>query len=142
VPFTDNLPITKKMSTTRTKAAAAALAASLLLVASGPAASAKSGEVIRRGRCTGASTWKLKVKPDNGRIEAEFEVDQNRNGVRWIVLMGDNGVRVFTGSAVTVAPSGSFEVARRIPNRAGADNIVARATNPATGEVCRGTATL
>ena len=82
------------------------------------------------------------AEADLRRIEAEFEVDQNRNGVRWTVLMGDNGVRVFTGSAVTVAPSGSFEVNRRIPNRAGTDTIVARATNPATGEVCRGTAVL
>lgn len=136
------MPTTRTTSTTRTKAAAAALAASLILLVNSPAASAKSGDVIRRGRCTGASTWKLKVKPDDGRIEAEFEVDQNRNGVRWTVLMGDNGVRVFTGSAVTVGPSGSFEVNRRIPNRAGADTIVARATNPATGEVCRGVAVL
>lgn len=130
------------MTTTRTKSAAAALAAGLLLLTASPAASAKAGDVVRTGRCTGASTWKLKVKPDNGRIEAEFEVDQNRNGVRWTVLMGDNGVRVFSGSAVTVAPSGSFEVNRLIPNRAGSDTIVARATNPATGEVCRGTAVL
>ena len=33
------------------------------------------------GKCTGNSTSKLKVKPDNGGLETEFEVDQNRNGV-------------------------------------------------------------
>ena len=34
------------------------------------------------------------------------------------------------------APSGSFTVARRIPNRAGTDNVVAAAKNAKTGESC------
>ena len=33
------------------------------------------------GSCSGGSTAKLKVKHDDGRLETEFEVDQNRNGV-------------------------------------------------------------
>ena len=33
------------------------------------------------GNCTSGATSKLKAKPDDGRLEVEFEVDQNRNGV-------------------------------------------------------------
>ena len=39
------------------------------------------------GDCSGRSTSKLKVKPDGGRLETEFEVDQNRNGVTWKVTI-------------------------------------------------------
>ena len=42
-------------------------------------------------KCTDGSTAKLKVKPDNGRLETEFEVDQNRNGVTWKVTITRNG---------------------------------------------------
>ena len=41
-------------------------------------------EATRRGRvagtCTDSSRAKLKLKPDDGRVEVEFEVDENRNG--------------------------------------------------------------
>jgi hypothetical protein len=118
---------------------AAMLVASLAAVA-GPVA-AKDGDVIRRGQCTGASTWKLKLSPENGRIEVEFEVDQNRNGKLWNVRLKDNGTLAWTGSRDTRTPSGSFTVRRLVTNRAGADRIVARAVNPRSGEICRGAAT-
>jgi hypothetical protein len=88
--------------------------------------------------CSARSTWKLKAGPDNGAIETEFEVDSNRVGQKWNVVIKDNGVRVFAGSRITTAPSGSFTVNRRIPNRAGVDHIVASAKNPASGETCVG----
>ena len=112
-------------------------AATALLVPAAPGF-AKDGEVIRRGSCTGASDWKLKAKPDDGRLEVEFEVDSNRNGQVWSVRMTDNGVQVFSGTRTTQPPSGSFSVERRIANRAGADTIRARATNARTGESCTG----
>ena len=62
------------------------------------------------GTCTDSSRAKLKLKPDNGRVEVEFEVDENRNGSRWGVTLKRNGTRVLSRSAVTGAPSGSFEV--------------------------------
>lgn len=43
--------------------------ASLVAVA-GPVA-AKDGDIIRRGQCTGASTWKLKLSLENGRGRRE-----------------------------------------------------------------------
>ena len=57
---------------------AAAAAAATMAV---PAASSASDDDIRQaGECTAASSSKIKVKPDDGGLEVEFEVDQNRNG--------------------------------------------------------------
>ena len=100
---------------------------------------AKDGDVLVRGSCTGASTAKLKLSPENGRIEVEFEVDQNRNGVRWNVVLTRNGVRVAALSRVTRAPSGSFEARRVISNRPGRDVVRAIATR--NGERCSARAT-
>jgi hypothetical protein len=116
----------------------AILAGSLL--ASVPAY-ANSSDVIKRGTCSNASTYKLKLSAENSRIETDFEVDSNVVGQTWNVKLSDNGTQFFSGSRVTKAPSGSFEVRKLTRNRAGADNITARATNPATGEVCSASAT-
>ena len=70
------------------------------------------------GSCTAGSSAKLKAKPDDGRLETEFEVDQNRSGRRWNVVIRRNGVVVFRGSRITRPPSGSFSVNRRIGNAA------------------------
>ena len=82
---------------------AVGLATSLLAV--GTAASAKAGDVVRTGACSGASDWKLKLSPDNGRIELEFEVDQNKVGATWAVRIKQNGTRIFIGKRMTKAPS-------------------------------------
>jgi hypothetical protein len=102
---------------------------------------ANSGDVITRGQCSGASVWKLKLGYENGRLETEFEVDQNVNGRLWYVSMYQNGAVVYRGSRYTQAPSGSFEVRRLLVNRAGRDRVAARAVNARTGEVCLGSAT-
>jgi len=120
--------------------AVAALAAALLVAA--PAALAgndRDREVIRTGNCSAGSNWKLKAKNEDGRIEVEFEVDQNRNGVRWHVVLRRNGTPFFTGSRVTRPPSGSFELRRVTTDGPGTDVITARATSP-SGQVCRATA--
>jgi hypothetical protein len=106
------------------------------------AASALAGdrEVRRAGTCTGAASAKLKHKDEDGRIEVEFEVDQNRNGVRWAVVLRQRGVVVFAGTRTTRGPSGSFELRRLLPNPSGPDLIKARATSP-SGQVCRASAT-
>ncbi len=120
-----------------TRLGIAGAAAAMLVggVVAGPV-SAKDGEIIRRGSCSGTTDWKLKAKPDDGRIEVEFEVDSNRNGQVWAVRITDNGVQVFSGNRTTQPPSGSFEVERKIANRAGADNIRATARNNRSGETC------
>ena len=127
------------MSAIRTLATGSALAALVAVgVTAAPAASAKGLEVRSAGSCSIASTWKLKAKADNGRIQVEYEVDSNRVGQTWAVRILDNGVRVAAGTATTVAPSGSFTFSRIIPNVAGTDTIVGVATKAATGETCRG----
>ena len=102
---------------------------------------ADDGDVIRRGSCSGASDWKLKLSPEDGRIEVEFEVDQNRVGRTWAVRIFQNGNRIFAGQRVTQAPSGSFEVDLLARNTAGSDTFRARATDLASGETCVGRAT-
>jgi hypothetical protein len=104
-----------------------------------PAASAKDGDgrVERSGDCSGRSDWDLKAKHDDGRLEAEFEVDQNKNGVQWHVILKQNGDKVREANRVTQAPSGSFSFEKRLPDTAGTDKIVGVATR-ANGERCRG----
>ena len=104
-------------------------------------ASGGSADVRANGSCSAASTWKLKAKPDNGRIDLEFEVDSNVNGQTWAVRIRDNGHLVFSGNRTTHAPSGSFTVDRLVTNRAGSDAFVGRATNATTGESCVGRVT-
>jgi len=119
---------------------AVGLATSLL--AAGTAASAKAGDVVKTGACSGSSDWKLKLSPDNGRIELEFEVDQNKVGATWAVRIKENGVRIFAGKRVTKAPSGSFTVRLLAKDHAGTDRFRASATNVATGESCVGRASI
>jgi hypothetical protein len=71
---------------------------------------AKDGEVIRTGACTNRSDWKLKLSPENGRIEVQFEVDTPRVGQVWRVRLFQNGNLTFQGTRTTQAPSGSFEL--------------------------------
>ena len=98
-------------------------------------------EVIKRGSCSGNATWKLKAKADDGRIETEFEVDQNRVGRKWHAVIKQNGIVRADVIKTTQAPSGSFEVRRVLPNMGGGDFIVAKATALASGQTCRGALT-
>ena len=109
----------------------AVLGATLVLAAAG---AAKDGDVLRAGTCTQASTSKLKLGPEDGGIEVEFEVDQNRNGVRWKVVVVRNGSVVASRTRVTRGPSGSFELELVTRNVSGTDRFVARATR--AGETC------
>jgi hypothetical protein len=119
-----------------------ALAAAALTAASSAAPAKRGPQVLRSGKCSGSSTWKLKLKNDDGRLETEFEVDQNVVGKRWNVVLKRNGIVVFRGVKVTRGPSGSFEARKLLGNSPGRDRVVATARALAGGEVCRGAATL
>jgi hypothetical protein len=125
----------------RRRLAAGGLLLSVALLAVPGGTLAKDGDIIRRGSCSGATDWKLKLSEEDGRIEAEAEIDQNRNGVTWEWRFKNDGVRFAKGTATTRAPSGSFEVRRLTTDGAGSDTIVFRAVNPRSGEVCRAVAT-
>lgn len=119
------------------------LAATFLSLPLVPVAAHASGggiDVRKSGSCSRHSTWKLKLSKDDGRIETDFEVDQNRVGRKWRVTLKRNGNRFFRGIRITQAPSGSFEVRRFTNNGAGTDKIVARARNLRSGELCKGVA--
>jgi hypothetical protein len=99
-----------------------------------PAALAKnSPHRVVRGTCTQESTSKLKLSREDRGIEVEFQVDQNRNGVPWNVVLRRNGHRVASFRATTHAPGGSFEIRRVLAGKPGS-SIAARATR--SGEAC------
>jgi hypothetical protein len=110
------------------------LVAALAVPAVGSSAAAKDGDVIVRAACSAGSTAKLKLSGEAGRIEVEVEVDQNRNGVSWTVVLTRDSVRVSRVTRLTRAPSGSFTLRRSVANPAGADVIRAVATR--RGERC------
>jgi hypothetical protein len=122
------------MSRIRVLIGAGLIAGTILSVPS--PAMAKAGDVIRTGSCSGSADWKLKVGPDNGRWEVQFEVDSNRVGQTWRVKIRDNGVLRYNRLQVTTAPSGSFTTHKFIRDMAGTDNIVARARNIRSGQTC------
>ena len=116
----------------KTIASIAATAMGAAVLATG--AAAKDGDVLVAGTCTGPSHAKLKLSEEDGGIEVEFEVDQNRNGVRWTVTLFRNGTQVARRVRVTHGPSGSFEARFVTVNRPGVDRLVAKAAR--AGERC------
>lgn len=126
----------------RRTAILAASAATLSTVALLPATAHASGSDLRvqkSGACA-SGVWKLKAKPDDGRLEIEFEIDTNRSGQTWNVKIKDNGASVFSGNRTTGGRSGSFSVETKTANRAGTDTIKATATR--NGTTCSGTVNL
>jgi hypothetical protein len=111
------------------------------MVAMPAAVAAKDGDIVRTGACSNHSDWKLKLSPENGKIEVEFEVDTPKSGQDWKVRIKKNGNVIWSGVRTTNLASGSFTVRKVTGNPAGADAFVGRAVNRTTGEVCRGTAT-
>jgi hypothetical protein len=118
----------------RTFIVSSIVAAAALLALGSTALGAGNPGVLKTGKCSAGTTWKLKAKRDDGGVEAEFEVDQNRFGRRWSVVLSRNGSVVFRGVRRTVAPSGSFEVRKILP---GGGRIVATAKALAGGQTCR-----
>jgi hypothetical protein len=119
-----------------------ALALPLTTVAPAVASHGGGGGVRSHGGCQGAAVWRLKVKPDDGRLELEAEVDSNHRGQVWRWRIMHNGSRSAKGSSTTSGSSGSFTVHRRMADLAGTDHFTFRAVRRANGQVCRGTISL
>ncbi len=125
---------------TRTLSTVAALTAvSGIVAATSPAALANNDDRVRRGSCSGSTDWKVKVGPEDGRLEVEGEVDSTRSGQTWRWRLVHNGSVSASGTRTTGGASGSFEVRRVSVNLRGTDSFVFRAVNVRSGEVCRGT---
>jgi hypothetical protein len=120
----------------KTTATAVLLITATLPVLGAGAAQANDRDVVRHGTCSGHTHWKIKAKPDDGRIEVESEIDSNRNGQVWRWALRHDGRVAARGRSTTHRPSGSFEVERRTSNSSGTDAFSFRAVNRATGEVC------
>jgi hypothetical protein len=115
------------------------LAGALALTVMGTATAASASDAVeRRGSCTSSSDWKIKAKPDDGRVQVEYEVESNRGRQTWHVRLFQNGMKFFSGDRTTGAASHSFTVRVFRPNTVGTDAFTARATNASTGEVCGG----
>ncbi|MGA9160633.1 MAG: hypothetical protein WB297_07185 [Actinomycetota bacterium] len=123
------------------KGIAFALVTAFVLLVPAAVASAGQNDVIERGSCSNSSDWKLKVSPDNGRLEVEYEVDQNVSGDQWRVKIRHDGDLAFGGTRTTRGASGSFTVRILENDTASSDVFRARARNVSTDEVCVGSAT-
>jgi hypothetical protein len=122
--------------------AVTALIAPLSTIAPAHASHGGGNDVRNSGSCLRSAHWKLKAKPDDGRLEVEGEVDSNHSGQVWHWVLKHNGSVSSKGKATTHGRSGSFSVERRMANLAGKDHITFRAERAATGEVCRGKVSL
>jgi hypothetical protein len=114
----------------------------LALLAMPTPAFAGDRDVERSGSCSGRSDWELKLSPEDGGIEVEFEIDQNVVGDTWRVVIRQNGDVLKRGRRTTEGPSGSFEFRAVGDNTAGTDRFRARAVNLSTGETCVGRASI
>ena len=119
---------------TTTIAATALVAAAVPVLAASAAPAGDDDETIRRGSCSSGATWKIKAKPDDGRLEVEAEIDSNRVGQTWTWVLRHNGSVSARGASRTTGRSGSFEVERKTVDAPGADTFRFRATHD--GAVC------
>ena len=116
--------------------------AALLAVPAGAGARDGNGDGVRAsGTCGGGVRSELKVKADDGAIEAEFELHQARGGSAWRVVIVHEGRVAWRGTVRTVRTTGAFTLARRLPDLSGADRVSIRAAG-SQGISCRASATL
>ncbi|HSF60901.1 MAG TPA: hypothetical protein VLA69_04345 [Gaiellaceae bacterium] len=97
-------------------------------------------DVRRTGTCSRSSEFRLRLRSDDDVIRVEFEIESNRRGARWAVILLHERRIVFRGNLRT-DDGGSVELRRSVPNWFGADSFVVRATGPRS-ETCRVSAQL
>src|SRR6478672_10698003 len=90
--------------------AGAAVATAVLSLAAPPALGRNNDDRERRGSCSGSSDWKVKVGPEDGRLEVEGEIDSSRRGQTWRWRLNHDGSLSASGVRTTGGRSGSFEV--------------------------------
>jgi hypothetical protein len=120
----------------------AAVSLALALCAPGSALAHGGGDQDVRvsGTCGEGASSQLRLRAKDGAIRVEFEVDANRAGKRWSVVLVHERRVAWRGRARTRS-GGSFRIRRSIPDFGGADQITARASGP-HGNTCVATGLL
>ena len=130
-----------------TRFSLAVVLALLALVVLGPASALARGgggsrpEVRASGSCGRGASSNIKIKARDGGLEVEFEVDSNRRGQRWRVVLVHERRLAARGHARTRGRSGSFSFERRMRNYGGPDFVLGRAYGP-RGLTCVASAVL
>lgn len=121
----------------RPRAIFASILSLTILAVALPASAVAAPERERDGFCRAGSEWNLYVGREDGRrLEVDFEVDSERRGERWRVVLKNDG-KVFHRSTRRTNQAGEFDIERYTRDGSGKDKIVARAKSLRTGEVCR-----
>jgi hypothetical protein len=105
-----------------------------------PAQPARRAEVRVAGSCGRGATAKLKLKEDDGGIEAELEIVRSTARGSWRVVMVHER-RVEYRGRIRTNSTGWAQVHSRLPDYRGADAVLARAYGPG-GVTCTATAVL
>lgn len=94
--------------------------------------------IARRGPCTGASKWRLRVVAlPTAELRVRFTLAGGAAGETWNLFLDSDGVGFFAGSRVS-GVGGLVTVRRRIADGETDELIRATAHDVATGEICRG----
>jgi hypothetical protein len=101
-----------------------------------------NGDRVRvSGTCGGGVRSEMKLKADDGGIEAEFELRQARGGSPWHMVIVQEGRVMWRSTVRTAHRTGALRVRRRLADLPGADRVSIRAAGP-RGVSCRAAATL
>jgi hypothetical protein len=129
-------------SRVRATSTAILLASMLLVGAGGPVGAVPDAvdhaTIARRGPCTGASTWRLRVVAlPTAELRVRFTIVGGAAGETWNLFMDSDGIGFFAGSRVSDV-RGLVSVRRRTADGPAVELIRATAHDVATGEICRG----
>jgi hypothetical protein len=121
---------------------AAALVAALAAAGGAGAAGLRDDrrEARADGTCAGGARAELRLRAEEGAIEAELDVDRAGRGAWRVALVHERRV-AWKGRVRPAGSSRSFEVERRLRDLPGADVVAARAWGPG-GRSCRVSARL
>jgi hypothetical protein len=117
----------------------AALCAALALPLSARADS-RPDDVRRTGVCSRSTEIQLRLRSDDDVIRVEIEIEADRRGAKWAVILLHERRIAFRGSPRTDS-DGSIELRRSVPDWLGTDSFVVRANGPGS-ESCRVSAEL
>jgi len=132
--------MTSRRAGTLVPVALVALVAALAAVAPAAAVVADEGDDVRReGVCTGRSELSLRLRADDGEIRVELELEAERRGSRWFVIVLHERRTAFRGTLR--ARGDSLRLRRTVRDWYGSDTFVGRASR-AGRETCRVSATL